>query len=102
MDETTSPARRRVATQMAEEAARLIESLDDDQRTTALWPFPADDERRQWFYTPTDHGGLTLAAMSSAQHRLVFRLVASGLSTAGYVTASTIIGLENVLDQLEG
>ncbi|MEY2446499.1 MAG: hypothetical protein QOE00_3079, partial [Ilumatobacteraceae bacterium] len=53
-------------------------------------------------YTPTDHGGLTLAAMSSAQHRLVFRLVASGLSTAGYVTASTIIGLENVLDQLEG
>jgi hypothetical protein len=102
MDETASLARRRVAVQMAEEAVRLIESLDDTQRKAALWPFPADDERRQWFYTPTDHGGLTLAAMSSAQHRLVFRLVASGLSTAGYVTASTIIGLENVLDQLEG
>ena len=40
--------------------------------------------------------------MTPAQHRLVFRLVASGLSTAAYVTASTIIGLENVLDQLEG
>ena len=102
MDETARPARRRVAAQMAEEAARLIESLDAEQRATALWPFPADDERRQWYYTPTDHGGLTMAAMSSAQHRLVFRLVASGLSTAGYVTAATIIGLENVLDQLEG
>jgi hypothetical protein len=102
MDETATPARIRVAAQMAEEATRLIDSLDDSQRKAALWPFPADDERRQWFYTPTDHGGLTLAAMSSAQHRLVFRLVASGLSTAGYVTASTIIGLENVLDQLEG
>ena len=102
MDETPTPARRRVAAQMAEEAARLIDSLDDRQRTIALWPFPSDDERRLWFYTPTDHGGLTLAAMTAPQHRLVFRLVASGLSTAAYVTASTIIGLENVLDQLEG
>jgi Protein of unknown function (DUF3500) len=102
MDETTSPGRTRVATSMAEEAERLIDSLDDAQRKLALWPFPGDEERRVWFYTPTDHGGLTLAAMSQPQHRLLFRLVASGLSTAGYVTVSTIIGLENVLDQLEG
>jgi Protein of unknown function (DUF3500) len=40
--------------------------------------------------------------MSTPQHRLVHRLLASALSTAGYVTASTILGLENVLDQLEG
>ena len=30
------------------------------------------------------------------------RLVATGLSRAGYVTVSTIIGLENVLDEVEG
>ena len=102
MDETATPGRTRVATKMAEEADRLIASLDDAQRKLALWPFPADEERRLWFYTPTDHGGLTLAAMTQPQHRMLFRLVASGLSTAGYVTASTIIGLENVLDQLEG
>ncbi len=30
------------------------------------------------------------------------QLVASGLSAAGYVTASTIMGLENVLDRTEG
>jgi uncharacterized protein DUF3500 len=102
MDEATTPGRARVAARMADEGARLIDSLDDAQRAIALWPFPSDDERRRWFYTPTDHGGLTLAAMTQPQHRLVFRLVASGLSTAGYVTASTIIGLENVLDQLEG
>lgn len=87
---------------MAAAAERLLESLDDAQRPIALWAFPSDDERRRWFYTPTDHGGLTLAAMTPPQHRLLFRLIASGLSTAGYVTASTIIGLENVLDQLEG
>ena len=102
MDETSTPARVRIATQMADEAERLIDSLDDAQRKLALWPFPGDEERRRWFYTPTDHGGLTLAAMTQPQHRLVFRLVASGLSTAGYVTASTIMGLENVLDHFEG
>jgi hypothetical protein len=102
MDGTATSGRARVAAKMADEATNLIDSLDDAQRAIALRPFPSDDDRRQWFYTPTDHGGLTLAGMTQAQHRLVFRLVASGLSTAGYVTMSTIIGLENVLDQLEG
>jgi Protein of unknown function (DUF3500) len=94
--------RRRVAQKMADEASRFIESLSDAQRHDACWSFPSDDERRRWFYTPTDHGGLTLADMSTPQHRQVHRLLASALSTAGYVTASTILGLENVLDQLEG
>src|SRR3954447_14454915 len=102
MDEQPTRARTRVASAMADEAQRLINSLDDAQRKLALFPFPADDERRRWFYTPTDHGGLTLAAMTQQQHRMVFRLVATGLSTPAYVTMWTIIGLENVLDQLEG
>jgi len=87
---------------MADEAARLIESFDESQRSIAMWPFPSDDERRRWFYTPTDHGGLTLAQMLQPQHRLLFRLLASALSSAGYVTMSTIMGLENVLDRFEG
>ncbi len=53
--------------------ARLLDALDDEQRTSALWPFPSDDERRLWFYTPTDHGGLPLAAMDAPQQRLAFR-----------------------------
>ena len=62
----------------------------------------ADAERRRWFYTPTDHGGLTLGAQRQAQQRLAHRLVASGLSAAGYVTVATIVGLDNVLDRVEG
>ncbi len=87
---------------MADAAAAMLDGLGADQREKATWPFPASDERELWFYTPTDHGGLPLAAMSSGQHRLVHRLLSTGLSTAGYVTASTIIGLENVLDFTEG
>src|SRR5215211_4587007 len=61
-----------------------------------------DAARRRWFYTPTDHGGLTFHAQQPAQQRAAMRLVATGLSTPGYVTVATIIGLENVLDQVEG
>jgi len=89
------------ARHMAEAAMTLLESLDSDQRGVACKPFPGDEERRLWFYTPTDHGGLPLAAMTAAQHRNVHRLVASGLSEAGYVTAAAIIGLENILDHVD-
>ncbi|MGD9701135.1 MAG: DUF3500 domain-containing protein [Acidimicrobiia bacterium] len=96
-----SETRRRVAQRMAGAARRLLDSLDHRQLDAAAWRFPSDEERHRWFYTPTDHGGLPLSAMRPAQQRLTMQLVASGLSTAGYVTVSTIIGLENVLDHVE-
>ena len=95
-------ARREIAARMAEAAARLVDALDDTQRAEVVWPFPSDAERRSWFYTPTDHGGLPLGRMTPPQQRMAFQLMATGLSMAGYVTATTIIGLENVLDRVEG
>ena len=86
---------------MAEAAQALVDSLSPDQRRQASWGFPSEEERLRWFYTPTDHGGLTLGEMEPPQQRLAMRLVATGLSRAGYVTAATIMGLENVLDELE-
>ncbi|MFM8626316.1 MAG: DUF3500 domain-containing protein [Actinomycetota bacterium] len=87
---------------MAGIAGELLATLDASQLATAQWPFPSDDERRRWFYTPTDHGGLTLHGLAPTQQRLVMQLVDSALSRPGYVTVSTVMGLENVLDQLEG
>lgn len=101
-DEQTSNERAAVAEAMVTAATDLLDRLSADQRARATWPFPSDEERRLWFFTPTDHGGLPLTEMDSTQHRLVHRLLATGLSEAGYVTAATIIGLENVLDRLEG
>ena len=99
-------ARRQAADAMAEAAQAWLAGLDPGQRTVACGPAPtdadSDTERRRWFYTPTDHGGLTLNQQRSAQQRAAMRLVASGLSTAGYVTVALTMGLENVLDQTEG
>jgi hypothetical protein len=98
--------RREVASRMAEAAQAWLESLDEDQHAVALGAVPEDGERdaerRRWFYTPTDHGGLTVHRQRSAQQRRAMALVATGLSEAGYVTVATTIGLENVLDHVEG
>ncbi len=95
-------ARTAVASRMAEAAVALVESLNDAQRAVACWSMGDHDERLRWFYTPTDHGGLPISAMRPAQQRLTHRLVASGLSRPGYVTVATIMGLDNVLDMVEG
>lgn len=82
-------------------ASEWLNGLDGEQTRLAAWPFPSEEERRAWFYTPTDHGGLELSAMSPTQQRGALRLLRSGLSEAAYVTAVTIIGWENVLDASE-
>jgi len=97
-----STVRRDLASKMAEAAVALIDTLDDEQRRIAQWPFSDHEERTRFFYTPTDHGGLPIAAMRPRQQQLTHRLVASGLSRAGYVTVTTVMGLDNVLDAAEG
>src|SRR3954467_15087003 len=93
---------RSLADRMTRAARAWLASLEDEQVAQAAWPWEPDGERLRWFYTPTGHGGLPLRDMRPAQQSLAMQLVATGLSRAGYVTVSTIMGLENVLDQLEG
>ncbi|SEL70499.1 Protein of unknown function [Blastococcus sp. DSM 46786] len=101
------PADRAVAGRMAAAASAWLASLDRGQHRLAQRDGPRSDpeaeaDRRRWHYTPTDHGGLTLGQQHPAQQSLAMQLVASGLSTAGYVTVSGVMGLENVLDRTEG
>jgi hypothetical protein len=99
-------ARREVADRMAEAARAWLDTLDPEQRRIGQGAVPSDaasdNERRRWFYTPTDHGGLTLHQQRPAQQRAAMRLVSTGLSPAAFVTVATIMGLENVLDYVEG
>ena len=98
--------RQDIAQQMAEAANAWLDMLGEEQRALALGATPADAaddaERRRWCDTPTDHGGLTIHQQTPARQRGAMRLVATGLSEAGYVTVATVMGLENVLDHAEG
>jgi len=60
------------------------------------------EERLAWFYTPTDHGGLTFQDQRPVQQGLAVQLMGSGLSDAGHAAVSLVLGLENVLDRVEG
>jgi hypothetical protein len=91
-----------VLDRMAEAASVWLGSLRPAQRRKACYAFPAPEERTRWHYVPTERGGLPLVEMDPDQQRLAHRLIASGLSPRGYVAASTIMGLENVLDAVEG
>jgi Protein of unknown function (DUF3500) len=86
---------------MTELAETLVDSCTSQQRAPLLREWD-DEDRTTWFYTPTDHGGLPLGAQRPAQQRLTMRLVAEGLSVPAYNTVAAVIGIENVLDRVEG
>jgi hypothetical protein len=89
------------AAAMAEAARRFLDLLDDGLRQRAAFGFPGEPERSRWFYVPTDHGGLTLGECTPAQGQAVLRLLATGLSPAGYATATAIMSHELILERLE-
>jgi hypothetical protein len=95
-----------VAAAMATVAAAWLGTLSQEQMLLARFGSPleteAEAERLRWYYTPTNHGGLALREQGAHQQSLAMQLVASGLSTAGYATVATVMGLENILDQVEG
>ena len=93
---TDTPTQRMVDT-----ARAWLDALSAEQRHRAVDPWPSDGERHRWYYTPTDHGGLALTQMSPAQRGYAMQLLSAGLSRPGYTTATTIMGLENILDQTE-
>ena len=90
-----------VARRLAEAALGLLEELEADQRERAQRPFD-EAERRDWTYLPGARTGLALAEMERHQAKAAHRLLAAGLCLPAYAQVTTIIGLEDVLDELQG
>jgi len=86
---------------MGEAANRFLELLDDGQRQQVAAGFPGEPERTRWFYNPSDHGGLILTDCFPAQRVAALRLLATGLSPAGYHAAAAIMGNELILERIE-
>jgi hypothetical protein len=103
-NQTKSSAARAVADRMSDAAEAVLAGVSGTERSQLGWGWSesAERERRRWFYTPTDHGGLAVADMAPGQYRRTMALLATGLSEAAYATVTTIMGLENLLDRVEG
>ncbi|MCB9147985.1 MAG: DUF3500 domain-containing protein [Caldilineaceae bacterium] len=87
---------------MGEAAANFLAGLSTDQRAKAQLDFADQVERTTWHYTPTPRQGLPFTEMDRQQQRLAQRLIMSGLSREGYNVATTIMGIETLLDAKEG
>jgi hypothetical protein len=86
---------------LREAAVALRDALDNDVRERFVLPFDGEEERRTWFYWPWPREGVPLSDMTSDQQQLAYGVVAAATSLPTYAKITTIIGLEEVLRELE-
>lgn len=93
-------------TKMTDAASRFLDSLKEDQKGRATFPFDSP-ERTNWWFVPHQKDkkplrkGLPLSAMTDEQKKLALELVRAGTSRSGYDKATTIMSLESILHDLE-
>src|SRR5215468_6624620 len=85
---------------MVQTAKAFLASLDEPQRTSASFDF-GNDERENWHFIPKPRKGLPLREMTPTQKSLAHALLSAGLSTRGYIKATEIMSLEEILKKLE-
>jgi len=86
--------------QMATAARRVLTALDRDQLAVATFPFDSP-ERLNWHFIPRERKGLSIKVMTPAQRALTFGLLHTGLGASGYLKATTIMSLEQILKDIE-
>lgn len=95
---------------MTKSAQALLNSLSAEQQSKIKFAFE-NEERLFWHFIPTDdipkryngkpRMGLTLREMTDAQQRLATALLAAGLSQSGFIKATSIMSLEDILKVME-
>ena len=81
---------------MSDSANALLKSLTDDQKAMAVFEFN-NEERLNFHFIPKERKGLPLKKMTHDQRPLAMALLASGLSQQGFIKATSIMSLEEIL-----
>ncbi|HLH67590.1 MAG TPA: DUF3500 domain-containing protein [Candidatus Dormibacteraeota bacterium] len=83
-------------------AMALLDSLSQEQRQEACFPFSDEAARTDWDFIPkSGRLGLPLYRMSNRQRVLAQQLIASALSLPAYSKALAIMSNENLLRELQ-
>lgn len=88
---------------MTDAATGFLASLTPEQRQLASFPMDSS-ERLRWHFIPNEtfpRKGVAFRAMNDTQRSRAHDLLKAGLSQRGYMTATSIIELENVLRAIE-
>lgn len=84
---------------VATAAVTFLESLDNEARARAVFPFDGE-ERFDWHFIPRERQGLPLEAMTPDQRNAAHALLQSVLSSQGYLKATGVMQLEGILGAL--
>jgi hypothetical protein len=87
---------------MTDAAGAFLDGLAADAADLARVRFDDATARRDWHYIPRERAGLAFTAMDATQQKRAYQLVATGLSLPAFAAVTTIIGLEDVLSEIEG
>jgi hypothetical protein len=85
---------------MVDSAKAFLASLTPEQISQATFPFD-NEERFNWHFIPKERKGLPLKDMTAPQKHLAEALLSAGLSQRGYIKASSIMSLEDILRIME-
>jgi hypothetical protein len=85
---------------MALAADRFVKSLSPAQAAKAMYPYDAP-ERLDWHFIPRPRKGLPIKELSPEERALAFALIQSGVAGSGFLKATTIMSLEQILRELE-
>lgn len=81
-------------------AISFINSLDGDQKKLALLPFE-DSARTKWNNLPVGlrpRAGINIGRMTEVQRKIFHRILSVSLSSQGYLKATSILHLDNLLN----
>jgi hypothetical protein len=90
-----------VIAEMESAANHFLNALTPEEHQAATFEF-GDPQRTDWHFIPKERKGLIWNQMSGEKKILAHALLASGLSTSGYIQSTTIMTLEKILQDLEG
>jgi hypothetical protein len=79
---------------------KFVDRLTPDQRAQAMLGF-ADSARSRWNNLPVGlapRAGLNIGSMTDEQRKLLHRILSSSLSSQGYLKATGIMHLDNLLE----
>src|SRR5258706_4439351 len=88
------------AEEMTDAANHLLAALTPEQRAKATFDLDSA-ERFDWHFIPKSRLGLTFKEMTPGQRLLAHALLNSALSQRGYMKATTIMSLDDVLREVE-
>lgn len=81
-------------------AKTLLAALTEEQAAKAKFEWTSE-ERFNWHFIPKERKGLPIKEMTPAQQGLAFGLLGSTLSQRGFLKATTVMSLEQILLEME-